>query len=353
MTANLCQEEILFLLKRSLFSGKVKAIIAHNSMQNQPTPIARKFTGKDILSLSQFDKKSIEKLFSYVPQMAEIGKNAKTSELLRGKIVTLLFYEPSSRTFGSFSASIKQLGGQTIEIINPQQFSSVSKGETFEDTIRVFEAYCDAIVLRHPEIGSAQKAADVARFVPIINAGDGVGEHPTQALFDLYTIFEKTKSLENVTGVLVGDMLNGRTVHSLIQGLSLYKGNTLYLLSPRQLRLKKEDMKKFSEKGIQLIEIDREGEIPKGADFWYWTRVQKERFKKVADYEKVKNKFILTPHLIEKYAGKKTIFMHPLPRVGEIEMKVDQDPRAVYLTSQIRNGMYLRMALISLVLGEL
>lgn len=322
------------------------------SMQNTKT-ISGKFNNQDILSLSQFDTTSIEKLFSHIPKMAAIAKNARPSNLLAGKIVTLLFYEPSSRTFGSFSAAVKQLGGQTVEILNPQQFSSVSKGETLEDTIRVFEAYCDAIVIRHPEVGAAKKAADAARFVPILNAGDGIGEHPTQALFDLYTIFEHTKKLDSITGVLAGDMLHGRTIHSLLQGLSLYRNNTVYLLSPKKLALDKKDFEKFSKQGIRIIEIQSEKDIPKEADFWYWTRVQKERFSKLSEYEEVRNKYILTPKLIENYAGAKTIFMHPLPRVGEIDPRVDSDPRAVYLTSQIRNGMYLRMALIALVLGLL
>lgn len=322
------------------------------SMQNTKT-ISGKFKNQDILSLSQFDTSSIEKLFSHVPKMALIAKNGRPSSLLKGKIVTLLFYEPSSRTFASFGAAVKQLGGQTIEILNPQQFSSVSKGETLEDTIRVFEAYCDAIVIRHPEVGAAKKAADAASFVPILNAGDGTNEHPTQALFDLYTIYEHTKHLDNLTGVLAGDMLNGRTVHSLIRALSLFKKNTVYLLSPKELMINRTELTKFKDSGITIHEISKEEDIPKNADFWYWTRVQKERFSKHEAYEKVKNKYILTPKLIENYAGAKTIFMHPLPRVGEIDTGVDSDPRAVYLTSQIRNGMYLRMALISLVLGLL
>jgi len=308
--------------------------------------------GVDILSLDQFDTPSIQKIFETTSQMAVIAKHAKPSDILKGKIVTLLFYEPSSRTFGSFAAAVKQLGGQTVEIVDPTNFSSVSKGETFEDTIRVFEAYCDAIVLRHPEVGAAKKAADTADFVPIINAGDGQGEHPTQALLDMYTIFEKHKKLNNLTAVLAGDMLYGRTVKSLIRGLALYPKNTLYLLSPRELRLPREDFAQFSERGIKLIEIENEKDMPKNADFWYWTRVQKERFKSMVDYEKVKNKFVVTAQLLKERAGKETLIMHPLPRVGEILPEVDEDKRAVYLRSQIRNGMYIRMALLKMVLGR-
>lgn len=187
----------------------------------------------------------------------------------------------------------------------------------------------------------------------MINSGDGIGEHPTQALLDMYTIFEKHGKLDGLTGVLAGDLLNGRTVHSLIRGLSLYKNVTLYLLSPKELRLSQDEKDYYTGSGIKLIEIYSEKDMPKDADFWYWTRVQKERFKSEADYQKVKNRFIVTEKLVKDYAGKDTIIMHPLPRVGEIEPAVDEDPRAIYLRSQIRNGMYVRMALIALVLGKI
>lgn len=310
------------------------------------------FKGKDIVSLDQFSPRDLEILFPITKKMADIGANAKPSSILNGNIVTLIFYEPSSRTFGSFSAAVKQLGGQTVEIQNPQQFSSVAKGETLEDTIRVFEAYCDAIVIRHPIAGTASNAASVATRVSIINAGDGIGEHPTQALLDLYTIYEKFGKLKNLTGLIAGDILNGRTVHSLIRGLSLFKGNKIYLLAPKRLQLSKEDFKNFSKRGIELIKIASEKEIPKDANFWYWTRVQKERFESIKEYESVKNKFIVTPNLLDKFGNKNMILMHPLPRVGEISPQVDDDTRAVYLTRQTRNGMYIRMALISLILGK-
>lgn len=318
-----------------------------NSLQS----INGNFKGKDIISLDQFTPKDLKILFSKVPEMRTIALKALPSKVIAGKIVVLLFYEPSSRTFGSFSTAVKQLGGQTVEILNPQQFSSVVKGETFEDTIRVFEAYSDAIIVRHPQIGAAATASDAAKFVPIINAGDGAGEHPTQTLLDMYTILEKFKRLDNLVGVAAGDILNGRAVKSLIKGLSLYKKNVLCLLSPRPLKLSREDFTAFTKRGIKLIEIESEKDIPKNANFWYWTRTQKERFKNLKDYRKVNNHFILNKKLIEKYAGKNTIFMHPLPRVGEILPEVDDDPRAVYLTTQIRNGTYVRMALIALVLG--
>lgn len=319
-------------------------------MSFEPQKINGKFKGKDIVSLDQFSSKDISIIFKLTRKMKKIAQNGKPSSVLAGKIVTLIFYEPSSRTFGSFGASVKQLGGQTIDILNPQVFSSVSKGETLGDTIRVFEAYSDAIVIRHPVAGTAKIAAEVAKYVPVINAGDGIGEHPTQTLLDLCTIEEKHGKLDNLTGVMVGDLLNGRTVHSLLRGLSLYKKNTIYLLSPRELKLSKEDYQKYSSLGVKLIEIESDKEIPENAHFWYWTRVQKERFKSLDEYERLKTRFIVTKDLVSKKAGKNTIIMHPLPRVGEIDSEIDSDPRAVYLSSQVRNGMYVRMALLSLVL---
>lgn len=311
-----------------------------------------KFKGQDILSLDQFTQSDIKKILSTAKKLKPLREKGKPSTILNGKIITLLFYEPSSRTFSSFASAAQQLGAGIIPIQDAKTVSSVSKGETLSDTILTMESYSDAIVMRHPVAGSAQEAATAAS-IPVINAGDGTNEHPTQTMLDLYTIFENYGKLNNLTGVFAGDMLNGRTVKSLIRGLSLFKGNVIYLLSPEELRLTRDEFKSLSAKGIKLIEISREEEIPKNADFWYWTRVQKERFANEKDYEKVKNKFILSSELTKKYAAKKTIFMHPLPRVGEIETAVDSDPRAVYLRTQMRNGVYIRMALLSLVLGKL
>jgi len=198
---------------------------------------------------------------------------------------------------------------------------------------------------------TAEKVSDVAN-IPIINAGDGVGEHPTQALLDMFTIFEKHQCLDHLKGLIVGDLLNGRTVHSLIRGLSIFPNNTLYLLSPKQLRLSKKDLEEAKKRKIKLVEIESFEEIPSDCHFWYWTRVQKERFTDKREYEKLKLSFILTKKIVDKKAGKNTLIMHPLPRVGEIETAVDSDPRAVYLTTEAKNGMYVRMALFSLILGK-
>lgn len=316
--------------------------------------IDNNFKGRDILSLDQFDPQSLTALFNAIDTLAPIAKEAKPSDILKGNIVTLLFFEPSSRTYGSFSGAIKRLGGQTIDVQDPHKVSSVAKGETLSDTIKVFESYCDAIVIRHPEKGAPRKAAEAAFFVPIINAGDGTGEHPTQALMDMYTLQKRFGRLDNLTALMAGDILNGRTVHSLIKGLSQYKNNTIYLLSPEKLKLSREDFDDLAKRGdIKLIEITSEKDIPKDVNFWYWTRVQKERFSELAEYEKLKHSFILTPGLLKQYGNKDMVIMHPLPRVGEITTDVDDDPRAIYLTDQLRNGKYMRMALMALVLGKL
>lgn len=320
-------------------------------MQNKQSTISGKFNGIDILSLGQFTASDVRKVLSIAKKLKPLREKAKPSKILSGNIITLLFYEPSSRTFSSFASAAQQLGANIIAIQDAKTVSSVAKGETLSDTINTFESYSDAIVIRHPQSGSALEAARVAS-IPVINAGDGTNEHPTQTLLDLYTIFENRGKLDGLTGLLAGDMINGRTVKSLIRGLSLFKGNKLYLLSPEKLKLSREEYKNLS-RNIKLTEITKEKYIPQNLDFWYWTRVQKERFKNEKDYESVKNKFTLTPKLIKQYAGKKTIFMHPLPRVGEIDIAVDSDPRAVYLKTQMRNGVYIRMALLSLVLGKI
>src|SRR5205085_10634479 len=184
------------------------------------------------------------------------------------------------------AAAVKRLGGQTLEIQDPETVSSVNKGESFEDTIRTFEAYSDAIVLRHRQAGSARIAAEVAS-IPVINAGDGNNEHPTQTLLDLFTIYERFGRLDHLTCLLAGDPLNSRVIHSMIRGLSLFKNNTVYLLSPQQLRLKRSDLYYWGEQGIHIIEITSKEDIPGNCHLWYWTRIQKERFTCLEEYQEV------------------------------------------------------------------
>jgi aspartate carbamoyltransferase len=327
----------------------------YRDLEHSPEKIDGSFYGKDILSLEQFDTDSIDHLFDITENMRDIAKNARPDKTLEGTLSYLLFYEPSSRTRGSFDAAIKQLGGQTVVEGDPIHYSSVAKGESFEDTIRTYEAYSDAIVLRHPEVGFAKHAADTAKHIPIINAGDGVGEHPTQALLDLFTIHEHAGKLDNLVGVAGGDIKNGRTIHSLLKGLSLYPGNTMYLLSPHELKLSPNEIRENEQKGLEIREIESMDQIPKDADFWYWTRVQKERIPNLGEeqYHNLKNKFVVTEENFKRLAGERTGLMHPLPRVGEISEAVDKDLRALYLRNQVRNGMYVRMALMGLVLGKI
>ncbi len=336
----------------------MQQVIAQNSIEtrtsnHQPRMINGNFTGKDIVSLDQFSTEDLRVLFLLANEMKRIAENKEPSNLLAGHIISLLFFEPSSRTFGSFAAAVKRLGGQTLDIQNPETVSSVSKGETFEDTIRTFEAYSNAIVLRHKIAGSAKLAAETATTIPVINAGDGNNEHPTQTLLDLYTMYEKFGRLNNLTGLFAGDPLNSRTIHSLLSGLSLFANNTVYLLSPEQLRLTRSDFRYWNSRGLRIIEITCEQDIPTDCDFWYWTRIQRERFATLEEYnDVVKDKFVVTPNLLNTYARKDMILMDPLPRVGTIDTSVDADERAVYLRSQIRNGLYTRMALLALLLRK-
>ena len=315
--------------------------------------ISGDFRGKDIVSLDQFAVEDLYMVFHLALKMKQLVLHSEPSQILAGKVVSLLFFEPSSRTFGSFASAVKRLGGQTLDIQNPETVTSVNKGETFEDTIRVFESYSDALVLRHPRSGAARAAAEAAEFVPVINAGDGNNEHPTQTLLDLCTLYERFGRLDNLTGLLVGDALNSRTMHSLMRGLSLFGNNRLYILAPEKLRLTRDDFVAFSSRGVELVEIASEREIPRDCHFWYWTRLQKERFASLEEYQELAaGKFVATPELLNRYAGKETILMDPLPRVGTIDPAVDQDERAVYLRSQIRNGLYTRMALLALVISQ-
>jgi aspartate carbamoyltransferase catalytic subunit len=315
--------------------------------------IAGDFRGKDIISFDQFATDDLHILFSLTRRMKQIAMNNEPSRLLEGLLIALLFFEPSSRTFSSFAAAVKRLGGQTIELQNPETASSVSKGESFADTIQVLEAYTNAIVLRHRFAGAAQQAAEAANFVPIINAGDGNNEHPTQTLLDLYTLYERFGRLDNLTGLLAGDCLNSRTIHSLLRGLSLFPNNTVYLLSPRRLNLTRDDFVSFSSRGVKIIEIHRAQDIPTTCDFWYWTRVQKERFATHEDYQDALQATVMvTPELLATYARRDMILMDPLPRVESVDPAVDSDERAVYLRSQVRNGLYTRMALLALTLGR-
>ncbi|HSJ87245.1 MAG TPA: aspartate carbamoyltransferase, partial [Anaerolineales bacterium] len=305
--------------------------------------------GKDIISVKQFGRSDLEYVFGVAHEMRGMVESIGTFDLLKGKILANLFYEPSTRTSSSFTAAMERLGGSVIPI-NEVRYSSVSKGESLPDTIRTLECYADVIVLRHPETGSAAIAAKAAR-KPVINAGDGVGEHPTQALLDMFTIFEELNagSVDGMTVTMLGDLKYGRTVHSLARLLSLFNVRINYV-SPEILRMPKEVMDEVGTKGIQQAEFNSLSDVLPKTDVLYVTRVQKERFEDPADYEKVKGAYVIDPEIM-KIAKQDMIVMHPLPRVGEISVDFDGDPRAAYFR-QMEYGLYVRMALLAMVLGK-
>jgi aspartate carbamoyltransferase catalytic subunit len=318
------------------------------SARNGSQPISNGLTGKDILSVAQFDKDKLDYIFARAHEMREMVDRISGVDLLKGRVLACLFYEPSTRTSASFIAAMERLGGSVIPITQGVQFSSVSKGESLPDTIRTLEQYSDVIVLRHPELGSAKVAADYAA-IPVINAGDGAGEHPTQALLDLFTIQDELGTIDGLKIAMVGDLRYGRTVHSLTK-LLLHYNVSLRFVSPEILRLPLTIMNEVIDAKKNARETHDVADVIENADVLYVTRVQKERFSDLAQYESVRDQYEITPEIMER-AKKKMVVMHPLPRVGEIHYAVDKDPRAAYFR-QVRNGMYIRMALLAAVLGK-
>jgi aspartate carbamoyltransferase len=320
-------------------------------LQNTSLPLGDqrtgRFYGKDILSVSQFTRDDLEHIFRVAEAMRTMVAHIGTFDLLKGKILANLFYEPSTRTSSSFLAAMERLGGSVIPI-NEVRYSSVSKGESLPDTVRTLECYADVIVLRHPETGSAAIAAQAAR-KPIINAGDGIGEHPTQALLDLFTIREELGTIDGLTVTMLGDLKYGRTVHSLAKLLSLFKVRVNYV-SPEILRMPADLVTQLREKGLPQSEQRILDTALLDTDVLYVTRVQKERFENMDEYESVKGAYVITPETMQR-ARTRMALMHPLPRVGEISPDVDADPRAAYFR-QMEYGLYVRMALLAMVLGK-
>ncbi|HSR46718.1 MAG TPA: aspartate carbamoyltransferase [Anaerolineales bacterium] len=305
------------------------------------------FYGKDILSVKQFSRSDLETIFEVAAEMRAMVERVGTFDLLKGKILANLFYEPSTRTSSSFTSAMERLGGSVIPI-NEVRYSSVSKGESLPDTVRTLECYADVIVLRHPEVGASAQAAQYAR-KPVINAGDGIGEHPTQALLDLFTILEELGRIDGLTVTMLGDLKYGRTVHSLARLLSLFQVRLAYV-SPEILRMPADLVAEIGEQGIPQSEHTDLDDSLTETDVLYVTRVQKERFDDLEVYEKVKSAYVITPETLRR-AKDTMIVMHPLPRVGEISMDVDEDPRAAYFR-QMEYGLYVRMALLAMVLGK-
>jgi aspartate carbamoyltransferase catalytic subunit len=295
-----------------------------------------------VLGAKQFNREALDEIFEIADRMEKIVAEGG-SDRYKNKIMATLFFEPSTRTRLSFESAMSRLGGMVIGTENAAQFSSVTKGETLEDTIQVVSGYCDVIVMRHTDIGAAKKAAVVAS-VPILNAGDGAGEHPTQALLDLYTIKKELGRLDDLHVVMVGDLTYGRTVHSLSYMLANYNNIHISFTSPENVRIPAYVKEYLDQKGISYKEETDLTKVAKTADVVYQTRIQKERFTSIDEYEKASGQYIIDGKLLT-HMKEKSIILHPLPRAGEIEQSVDSDPRAAYFR-QAKNGLYIRMALL-------
>ncbi len=312
--------------------------LSHYTADGMPLPF------KHLTSTKQLTRADTEEILRVAKTMQGFREKGVT-DLLKGKVLAALFYEPSTRTRMSFETAMLRLGGEVLTA-EGIQFSSLYKGETIEDTMEMIGQYADIIAMRHPEQGSADKAAGASR-VPFINAGDGPGQHPTQALLDLYTIKEECGKIDDLHVAMVGDLRYGRTVHSLCYLLGLYKNIRLTLISPKELTMPEKVTSFLKEKNIPYEEKD---DIAAGldADMMYMTRVQQERFADKSEYERLKLKYVLTAKHLK---GKKVVVMHPLPRVGEIATDVDTLPNAAYFR-QAGNGVPVRMALLAMLLGK-
>ena len=315
------------------------------------------FSGNHILSIDQFDRSDIEKLFAVADKLEPFASKEKITRVLEGAILGNMFFEPSTRTRISFGASFNLLGGNVREITEVGS-SSLAKGESLADTAQVLSGYSDIIVLRHPENGSVQKFADASR-VPVINAGDGSNEHPSQALLDLYTIEKElslnNKNLDNLRIALVGDLKYGRAVHSLCKILSKFSNVNMNLVSPGELRLPEDLLNQLNEAGVSVIQTENLEEGISGVDIIYVTRVQEERFKNKEDANKYRGLLSLNQSIYTANCEPNTVIMHPLPRdsrsdANELDRDLYENPNLA-IFRQADNGVVIRMAIFALVLG--
>lgn len=297
---------------------------------------------KHLISMRDVGTEDILKLIDLAGKIEK--KEIEVS--MKGKLAALLFFEPSTRTHFSFETAVKKLGGETFSMSGTGS-TSVKKGETLADTLMTISQYADLIVMRHVVEGAARFASETVE-IPVINAGDGTNQHPTQAMLDLYSIQKTQGTLKNLTIAMVGDLRLGRTVHSLSQAMSDFNPK-LYFASPRHLQMPKYIKDDLSKKGVEFHEIEDIKEVMSELDVMYVTRIQKERFAVIEDYEKVKDSYIITKKLLE---GVKSNFkvMHPLPRVNEIALDVD-DTEYAYYFQQAKNGVFMRQAIITTLLG--
>ena len=339
--------------------------VSQHAFDYQPPCIDGDFLGKHIISVDQFRRRDLDILFDAA---TSIRKRIRTqdrglTELCAGKVMASLFFEASTRTDMSFQSAMRRLGGDVIAVSNGVRFSSMYKGENLSDTIRATGCYSDVIVLRHPEIGSSYEAGyyldllnqRIDNPTVAISGGDGIGEHPTQALLDIFTIYDQKKSLDGLTITLVGDLKHGRTVHSLAKLIAFYDAADvrLCLVAPESLAMPAEITALVAEHGIEVRQTDDLREVIGETDVIYWTRIQEERFDDPAAYQAIKDRFIMTPRLLSQ-APPDAILMHPLPRKHEMGTRqdhdvLDADPRSIYF-EQMENGMFVRMALLVKVL---
>ena len=301
---------------------------------------------KHVVESQQFSREMLEDVFQRT--VAIRREPHLYAGRLQGRLLAALFYEPSTRTRLSFEAAMLRLGGRTMSTDNAREFSSASKGETLEDTIRIVAGYADVIVLRHHEEGAARRAASVSD-VPVINAGDGPGQHPTQALLDLFTIQDEIGRIDGITVAMVGDLANGRTVRSLAYLLSKFRDVSVIFVAPPAVAMRDDIKRHLEEHGVAWREEpDFDAVLPR-ADVVYQTRIQKERFASDEEYRTVKGVYVIDAEAMRKLRPE-AVVMHPLPRVDEITTEVDGDPRAAYFR-QARNGLHIRMALLDMVLS--
>ena len=297
---------------------------------------------RSLVSISDFTKDEYLKILNTAAEFEKLSYQ----NLLNGKVIATLLFEPSTRTRLSFESAINRLGGRVICFFDSSS-SSVSKGETLYDTIRVVSNYAEMIIMRHPLEGSARYVSEITN-KPVINAGDGANQHPTQTLLDLYSIRKTQGKLENLSIVMVGDLKYGRTVHSLLMALSQFN-TTFYFISPDELKMPEEYKLHLNRLGLKYFEFKDFHEIIADADIIYMTRVQKERFSDPIEYERTKNAYVLKNEMLTGTKDNLRV-LHPLPRVNEIHVDVDTNPKAYYF-QQTENGVYIRQAIISLILG--
>lgn len=304
--------------------------------------------GKDILHVKDLSSDEIQLIMETAARFEKVMDSGGRLLNMDGKVLATLFYEPSTRTRLSFETAMMRLGGQVISVAEAKTSSSAAKGETLFDTGKMIEAYADVAVIRHPVVGSAKELAQGSS-KPVINGGDGAGQHPTQSLLDLYTILKEKESLDGLTIALAGDLKNGRTVHSLSMLLSNFSVS-FYFVSPQALSMPAEISGLLEKSGIQVKETQDLAEAVSSSDVLYMTRIQKERFEDATEYERLKDSYVVTSDIINK-AKKDIIVMHPLPRVNEISTEIDSYHGAAYFR-QAANGVPVRMALLALVTGQ-